>query len=106
MTARVIYMTAASHAEAEAICETLVAERLIACANILGALRSVYWWQGAVARGDEVAVLMKTRDDLVARVSARIADLHSYECPCVVALDVTGGHAPFLDWIAAETAGA
>lgn len=105
MSARLIYMTAASQAEADAICEALVADRLIACANILGPIRSVYWWQGAVQRGDEVAVVMKTRAELADRVTARIAELHSYDCPCVVALDITGGHTPFLDWIIAETEG-
>ena len=103
MTAKLIYMTAADSAEAQAICEALVAERLIACANLLGTMQSIYWWDGAVCHGDEVAVVMKTQDALVARVSARIAELHSYDCPCVVALDITGGHGPFLDWIHDET---
>ena len=105
MTARLIYMTAENKDEARRIAEALVADRLIACANILGAMESVYWWNGAVARGDEVSVILKTRESLVDKVLARAAELHSYDCPCLVVLDVAGGHAPFLDWIEAETAG-
>lgn len=102
---KLIYMTAADTAQARAICEALVAERLVACANLLGPIQSVYWWDGAVQHGDEVAVVMKTRTALVDQVSARIAELHDYDCPCVVAVDITGGHGPFLDWISAETGG-
>ncbi|PIW25913.1 MAG: divalent-cation tolerance protein CutA [Rhodospirillales bacterium CG15_BIG_FIL_POST_REV_8_21_14_020_66_15] len=105
MTAKLIYMTAADTAEARRISEALVGERLIACANILGAMESVYWWQGKVTRGDEVAVILKTRAALVDAVIARAAELHSYDCPCLVVLDIGGGHAPFLDWISAETGG-
>ena len=100
---RLIYMTASSDNEALSICETLVAERLVACANILGPMRSIYYWQGKVQRDDEVAVLMKTQARLVEKLSARINDLHSYDCPCVVSLPIAGGHPPFLKWIGEET---
>jgi periplasmic divalent cation tolerance protein len=105
MTAKLIYMTAPDADEARRIAEVLVSERLIACANILGAMQSVYWWDGAVQQGDEVSILLKTRDALVEKVIARAAELHSYDCPCLVVLDTAGGHAPFLDWIETETGG-
>tara|TARA_R110001592_G_scaffold67101_2_gene205958 strand:+ start:513 stop:884 length:372 start_codon:yes stop_codon:yes gene_type:complete len=103
MTAKFIYMTAADLDEARRIAETLVGERLIACANILGAMESVYRWDGRVTRGHEVAVILKTRSDLADAAIARAAELHSYDCPCLVVLDLAGGHAPFLNWISAET---
>ena len=103
MSAKLIYMTAADSDEAFRISETLVAEKLIACANVLGAMQSVYRWEGAVQRGEEVAVLLRTREELVDQVLTRAATLHSYDCPCLVVLDVTGGHAPFLGWIQTET---
>ncbi|MEQ9554501.1 MAG: divalent-cation tolerance protein CutA [Rhodospirillales bacterium] len=105
MTAKFIYMTAADTDEARRIAETLVDERLIACANILGAMESVYRWEDKVTRGSEVAVILKTRDDLTDAAIARAVALHSYDCPCLVVLDLAGGHAPFLDWISAETGG-
>lgn len=100
----IIYVTAASEEEAMAVARTVVEERLAACANILGSIRSVYWWQGGVNDDAEVAMILKTRADLVPRLTARIKELHSYDCPCVVALPISGGNADFLAWIEAETA--
>ncbi|UTW53476.1 divalent-cation tolerance protein CutA [bacterium SCSIO 12827] len=105
MTAKFIYMTATDMDEARRIAETLVDERLIACANILGAMESVYRWDGKVTRGSEVAVILKTWGDLAETAIARAAELHSYDCPCLVVLDLAGGHALFLNWISAETGG-
>lgn len=103
MTAQMIYMTAASREEAETIGRALVAERLVACVNILPGMRSIYWWDGKPTEDDEVAVIMKTRRELVDRVCSRVRDMHSYDCPCVVALDITAGAREFLDWIETET---
>ncbi|MCP5373526.1 MAG: divalent-cation tolerance protein CutA [Hyphomicrobiales bacterium] len=99
-----IYITAASAEEALALGRALVGERLAACANVWPAITSVYRWQGAVQEDGEVALIVKTRAALVDRVSARVRDLHSYDCPCVVAVPISGGNPAFLDWIAAETA--
>ncbi|MEK9671502.1 MAG: divalent-cation tolerance protein CutA [Rhodospirillaceae bacterium] len=99
-----LYMTAGSDAEARSIAETLVSERLVACANILGPVTSIYQWQGRVENGAEVSVVMKSRQDLVARIADRVRELHSYDCPCLVATPITGGHAPFVAWIGDETA--
>ena len=103
---RLIYMTAGSIAAAEALGQALVAERLAACVNLLPGMRSLYWWDGAVQQDSEVVVIAKTRADLVDRLAARVAELHDYDCPCVVAVPIAGGHGPFLDWIAAQTANA
>ena len=51
----------------------------------------------------EAGIANPTRRDLVDELSARVADIHSYDCPCVVALPIEGGHASFLEWIGAET---
>ena len=98
-----LYVTAATADEALAIARTVVEERLAACANVLGAMTSVYRWQGQVMQDAEVALIVKTRAGLVQALTARIQALHSYECPCVVALGIEGGNAAFLDWIREET---
>lgn len=101
--ARLIYITAPSHDEAMTLAETLVGERLAACANVLGPMTSVYWWDGKLNRDAEVALVLKTRADLVEALTARVKQVHPYECPCVVALPITGGNPAFLNWINAET---
>lgn len=103
MTARLIYVTAGSEAEAQRIGEALVTERLAACANVLSPMTSIYWWQGAVQRETEAVLIAKTRADLAERLIARVRQLHSYTVPCVVSLAIDAGNPAFLQWIAAET---
>jgi periplasmic divalent cation tolerance protein len=101
-----IYMTAGSEAEADRVGEALLDANLVACVNILPGMRSLYRWQGKVARDPEVTLIAKTRADLVDRVTALVKQTHSYDCPCVVSLPIEGGNPEFLDWIAQETEGA
>ncbi len=98
-----IYITTASQEEAEHIGRTLVEERLAACANILPQHLSFYWWQGRLQEDYEIIVIAKTRRELLDALVARVLELHSYECPCVVALPITGGHAAYLQWVYQET---
>ena len=99
-----VCVTAPSHAEAEAIGRALVAARLAASVIIVPGVSSFYWWEGAVREGDEAMLWAKTRADLVEPLTAKIKALHSYTCPCVIALPITGGNADYLAWIDAETA--
>jgi periplasmic divalent cation tolerance protein len=98
-----IYITTSSRDEALRIGRTVVADRLAACANVLPGVTSVYRWQGEVQEDGETALILKTRSDLVERLTARVKELHSYDCPCVVALPIAGGNPDFLQWIAEET---
>ncbi|MGE5546527.1 MAG: divalent-cation tolerance protein CutA [Solirubrobacterales bacterium] len=98
-----IYITAANEDDARRLGQTLVEERLAACANILPGITSVYWWEGRLNEDREVALLLKTRADLVDGLIARARELHSYTCPCVVALPITAGNPAFLEWVKAET---
>lgn len=98
-----VYVTTADEAEAKRIAETVVEARLAACANILGAIQSVYRWEGKVCRDGEAALVLKTSNDRKAELIDRIKELHSYECPCVVCLPIADGNPDFLKWIADET---
>ena len=98
-----LYMTAGSAEEARRIGAALVAERLIACANVIDGMTSVYRWEGEVRNDSEAVLIAKTRRALVDAVTARVKALHSYSCPCVVALPIGGGNPDFLDWIGTET---
>ena len=103
MSAVLIYVTTSSREEAAAIGRAIISERLAACANVLPEIISLYWWEGVVQDDQEVALIMKTRDDLVELLVERVKSLHSYSCPCVVALPISAGNTAFLDWIASET---
>jgi periplasmic divalent cation tolerance protein len=97
------YVTAGSREEALAIGRTVVEERLAACANVLDGMTSIYWWQGALQQAGEAVLILKTRTELLERLTARITELHSYDCPCVIALPIAAGNPSYLDWIARET---
>ncbi len=103
MTLATIYITAASQEEALAIGRAVVEARLAACANVFPGVTSIYWWEGSRQEDSEVVLILKTRHDLVDEVVAKVKELHSYECPCVVAFPIAGGNKDFLDWIARET---
>jgi periplasmic divalent cation tolerance protein len=98
-----VYIVAADADEANRIAEALVAERLAACVNILGAVRSIYRWQGQVERADEVALIAKTATALFDRLATRVRELHSYDTPAIVAWPIVAGDAAYLDWIGSET---
>ncbi len=103
MSPVLVYITAADETEALAIGRALVEARLAAGVNVIPGARSVYRWRGAVREESEVVVIAKTSESLVERLIARVGELHSYECPCVVALPIAAGNPAYLDWIAAET---
>jgi periplasmic divalent cation tolerance protein len=97
------YITCKDRQQARRIGLALLQERLAACFNLLGAVQSSYWWQGAICHAREVVLIAKTRRTLLPRLTRRVISLHSYEVPCVVALPILGGHAPYLSWLEAET---
>jgi periplasmic divalent cation tolerance protein len=101
--AAVIYITAANRDEALAIGRTLVSERLVACANVLDGMTSVYRWEGELNEDREAVLIAKTRQELADRVVARVRELHSYDCPCVVSWPITKGNPEYLAWIGQET---
>ncbi|MDF7809524.1 divalent-cation tolerance protein CutA [Pontiellaceae bacterium B12219] len=98
-----VYVTAEDSDEARSIARTMVEERLAACANILGSIQSVYWWEGKLCEGEEVSLVLKTSSVRKNELIARIREIHSYETPCIVCLPVAGGNPDFLNWISAET---
>ena len=99
----VILVTASSEEEAAAIGRALVAECLIACANVISGVRSIYRWEDGVSDETEWLLVLKTRRDRVGAVEARVRELHSYDVPEVIALPVIAGSSPYLAWIASET---
>jgi periplasmic divalent cation tolerance protein len=98
-----IYVTTSTREEALGIARQLVESRLAACANVLPAVTSVYWWQDALQEDSEAVLIVKTRRDLVGEVTAKVKELHSYDCPCVVSIRLEGGNEDYFEWIAKET---
>ncbi|HPF57901.1 MAG TPA: divalent-cation tolerance protein CutA [Candidatus Competibacteraceae bacterium] len=99
----VVYCTCPDQAMAERIAETMVRERLAACANLVPGLTSIYRWQGAIQHDSEWLLIIKTRGTVYPLLEARIRELHSYNTPEIIALPIQTGSAAYLDWIAGNT---
>ncbi len=100
-----VYTTWPSAVEAEAAGRALCERGLAACVNILPGMISLYRWQGAVERGEEAVMIVKTRAALSGEVEAAVKALHPYDVPAIVVLPVEGGETGYLAWLMAETGG-
>jgi periplasmic divalent cation tolerance protein len=99
-----VYTTYPSVVEAEKAGRALVERRLCACVNILPGMISHYWWQGAVERGEEAVMIIKTRASLAQRVTVAVKELHSYTTPAVLVMPIESVDKGYFEWILAETA--
>jgi periplasmic divalent cation tolerance protein len=88
---------------AERLAAAVVGKRLAACAQVVGPVRSTYWWEGEVQTSEEHVVRFKTRAALADALKDEIAALHAYDVPEVLLFAVADGARSYLDWISAET---
>jgi periplasmic divalent cation tolerance protein len=100
-----VYATFADEAEAAAIAQILVEERLAACANIVGPCRSIYRWEGKVEDAQEVAALFKTTAGAAEALIARLAALHSYEIPAAVVWPIATALDAYAGWVTESVTG-
>jgi len=101
-----VYTTFPSIGEAERAGRALVERRLCACVNILPGMVSLYWWQGAIERGEEAVMIIKTRAALAEAVRAAVKEMHSYTTPAILVLPIETVDPDYHAWIVAETQGA
>ena len=99
----VVLITVPDEESARRLTETLLQERLIACANWVGPIRSRYWWDGQQEEAQEVLLLLKTTRERWEALLHRSQELHPYSVPEVLALPVATGSRAYLDWVRAET---
>lgn len=98
-TARIILTTASSTDEAQRIARTLVEERLAACATLLPGAQSIYRWQDKIETSQETLLLIKTSQDSLAALETRLHQVHSYETPEFLVLQVDSGSHTYLEWL-------
>lgn len=97
-----VLTSAPDRATADALAETVVRERLAACASVVPGAASVFWWEGRVQRAEEVLVLMKTAAERVDALMARAAELHPYDVPELLALPVQAASRAYAEWVERE----
>ena len=95
----VIFVTAKNKAEAKKIANGLLKDRLIACANIIAGVESLFCWQGKLDQSSEVLMVIKTQQKLFKKVVSKVKLLHSYQTPEIIALPIVAGSGDYLKWI-------
>ena len=100
---RAILTTTGTEEQALLIARALVSERLAACVNIIGPIRSVYRWRDAIEDEREYLLLIKTRATLYVKVELRVRELHTYEVPEVLSLSLDRGSPPYIKWLLEST---
>jgi len=98
-----VYAVFANAEEAERIGRTVIEERLAACINILGGIRSIYRWEGKIEAADEVAAIFKTHHWQSDALIARVAALHSYDVPCIATWPIDKILRSYADWVEEST---
>lgn len=99
----VVFSTVPDRETGARIGRSLVEEHLIACANLVPGLTSIYRWEGEVRAEDELLLIMKTAHVRVPALAERLAELHPYDVPELLALPVAAGLPAYCAWVAAET---
>lgn len=100
-----LYVTVPNADEARHIGRLLIEAKLAACANIIGAITSIFRWEDRIQEEGEAVLIAKTQQKHVEQATQLITEEHSYTCPCVVVFPIVGGNDSFLQWIADETGG-
>ncbi len=95
----VVLITASSAEEAAKLGRALVEERLIACANIVGGVRSFFFWEGKLQDERETLMICKSTSLLMDRIIKRVKELHSYTVPEIIALPIVAGSKEYLEWV-------
>ena len=88
---------------AQKIAEAIVGKRLAACAQVSGPITSTYWWQGKMEQAEEWICTAKTRSELYNKLEQAIREVHTYDVPEILAVNVVAGNADYLNWVSQET---
>ena len=102
MKVNLVYMTAEDKAEAQKIGSVLIESKLAACVNIIDNMNSMYVWEGKVQDDNEAILIAKTTEARLPQLIEKVKSLHSYDCPCILSIPVSGGNTAFINWIADE----
>src|SRR5262249_7546471 len=99
MQPTLIYITCPNREEAILLSRELLGEKLIACANIIDHVTSLYWWDGHIDQNNECVIVTKTLSTCVQPVIEWVTQHHSYQCPAIVSIPITEGNPEYIEWI-------
>lgn len=102
---RLVYITTKNKKEAKTIGKALVEKRLAACVNIIDGMESIYRWEGEIEEAKECVLIAKTPYHNVKELTDQVLEMHSYDCPCIISLQLTEqeGNQEYQHWILKNT---
>ena len=98
-----IYVTCSNKDEAKKIAKKLVSLKLVACANVIKDIESVYEYKGKLHDDNEAILLLKTKSTLFKDIKNKVIELHSYDLPCIIEIPIRNSHKKFMNWIISNT---
>ncbi len=98
----IIYITTSEASESKKIAKVLLQEKLAVCVNIVPCINSMYLWKGVIEEDNESLMIVKTKSELFEKIIIRVKEIHSYETPCILKINVENGSKTYLDWIDSE----
>ena len=99
----VILVTAPDIDLARRLAKAALEAKLVACANIIPAVESHYWWEGKLESSDESLIVFKTRQELISELERSVQEIHPYDTPEFVAIPLTGGSRKYFAWLSDST---
>lgn len=99
----IVLCTTNSKDSAKQIAKKLVSGKFAACVNLVDKIDSIYSWKGEIIEDSEVLMIIKTQKALFEKLKNKIEEIHPYETPEIISLDISEGSKPYLDWISENT---
>ena len=97
-----LFTTTEKKIDAETISKEIVEKRLAACVQVVGPIKSTYWWKEDIEQAEEWLCIVKSRRDLYEELEKAIKSIHPYEVPEIVAVPIVSGSQSYLEWLDQE----
>ena len=98
-----VFISCQDSGEAKKMVESLLADQIIACAQIIPTVESFYRWQGQIVNDRECLLMLKTRQQHFAAIKQRVRAMHSYDVPEIIAVPLVEGSTEYMKWIDEQT---
>ena len=95
----IVMITVPDMKTGENIARVMLEEKLAACVNIIGGVRSMFWWDGQIDKSDECMLMLKTVEEKAEQIGRRVKKLHPYKLPETISVQIASGTNEYLDWI-------
>lgn len=84
---------------AREVARVLVEKKLVACVNLVPAVESIYEWEAKICEENEVLAMMKAPKSNLSKLEETLVQLHPYDIPEIIVLEIKGGYQPYLEWL-------